>query len=144
MKPYLLATPSILVGIPPLSIQPVLPHQNFGGKQQNNTISRVCKGKKLSTSPENGFDTVIKPLLYDKNMLEGRCPKCGAYSVGWALRHARHQMCDKCGVPLEITLNGKRVFTGYSPFTAKHYFLSPPANAPSTDDKDKNRPAQKD
>ena len=60
-------------------------------------------------------------------MLEGKCPKCGFYRIGWALRNPRHQTCPKCGVGLEIT-DGHTVSTGYSPFTAESSFVdTPPA-----------------
>ena len=36
-------------------------------------------------------------------MLEGKCPKCGFYCVGWALRNPEYQTCPKCGTKLEIT-----------------------------------------
>jgi phage FluMu protein Com len=36
-------------------------------------------------------------------MLEGKCPKCGFHSLGWALSDSRHQTCPKCGTLFEIT-----------------------------------------
>ena len=70
-------------------------------------------------------------------MLEGTCPKCGAYYHGWALLNPRHQSCPKCGVGLEITEDGERLFIGYSPFTGERYFINP-TNVPSSLDKDKD------
>ena len=67
------------------------------------------------------------------DMLEGKCPKCGAQYYGWALRWPRHQTCGKCGVGLEITMDGK-VFTGYSPFTAEEYIIKPPGKASSPEE----------
>ncbi len=61
-------------------------------------------------------------------MLEGKCPKCGYYGVGWALRFARHQTCPRCGVGLEITEDGHPVSKGYSPFTAERYSINLPDN----------------
>lgn len=61
-------------------------------------------------------------------MIEGRCPKCGACYVGWALRFPRNQSCSNCGAALIIYENGKRVAEGYSPFTAEKYFLNLPGN----------------
>ncbi len=69
-------------------------------------------------------------------MLEGICPKCGLYRVGWALRNARHQTCPKCGVGLEIMEDGHRLFTGYSPFDVEKYLINPSSGAPSAHDID--------
>lgn len=52
---------------------------------------------------------------------EGKCPHCSSHYCGWALKLPRHQMCPVCGVSLEITEDGRRFFTGYSPFTAEEY-----------------------
>ena len=35
-------------------------------------------------------------------MFEGRCPKCKAHYVGWALSNPKNRMCDRCGAELEI------------------------------------------
>ena len=70
-------------------------------------------------------------------MLEGKCPKCGTYRIGWALRWPRHQMCPKCGIWLEITDSGRRVATGYSPFTAEEYFINLSTNVPPFQDEEK-------
>ena len=72
-------------------------------------------------------------------MLEGKCPKCGCYYVGWALVNPRNQTCSKCGVGLEITEDGHNVFTGYSPFTAERYVINPPSHVPHFRDKDKGK-----
>ena len=56
-------------------------------------------------------------------MLEGTCPKCGLYRVGWALRNIHHRTCPNCGAMLEITEDGQIIFTGYSPFDAETYFI---------------------
>ncbi len=71
-------------------------------------------------------------------MLEGKCPKCGTHRIGFALRNPRHQTCPKCGAGLEITNGGRRIFKGYSPFTAERYLISPPTNVPSPNDKAKD------
>ena len=68
-------------------------------------------------------------------MLEGKCPNCGYYCVGWALRFPRHQTCARCGAGLEITESGRRVSKGYSPFTAEQYSINLPSSVPSSDDK---------
>jgi hypothetical protein len=75
-------------------------------------------------------------------MLEGRCPKCGNNYVGWALRFPRNQSCSNCGAALEIFEDGKRIATGYSPFTAEKYSINLPANQPPPRDKVKNSRAQ--
>jgi len=68
-------------------------------------------------------------------MLEGKCPKCGYHCVGQALRFPRHQTCARCGVGLEITEDGRRVSTGYSPFTAEKYSIDQPPNVPTPSEK---------
>ena len=68
-------------------------------------------------------------------MLEGRCPKCGTYRIGWSLLNPRNQTCPKCGAALEITEDGRKISTGYSPFTAERYFINAPTNIPSHHDK---------
>ena len=35
-------------------------------------------------------------------MLEGKCPKCGYRSAGWALQKPGEQTCPRCGERLEI------------------------------------------
>jgi uncharacterized OB-fold protein len=55
---------------------------------------------------------------------QGKCPKCGAHYYGWALRSPRNQMCEKCGEGLEISDEGGRTFTGYSPLTAQEHKLN--------------------
>jgi hypothetical protein len=55
-------------------------------------------------------------------MIEGKCPKCGYYRLGWALLNPRHQTCPRCGTGLEITEDGRKLATGYSPFSADRYF----------------------
>jgi uncharacterized OB-fold protein len=64
-------------------------------------------------------------------MLEGKCPKCGARYYGWALKSPRHQMCERCGIGLEITEDGHTFFIGYSPFTAEEYKIKSPPPIPS-------------
>ena len=71
-------------------------------------------------------------------MLEGKCPKCGTYRVGWALRYPRYQTCPKCGTGLEITEDGRLIAKGYSPFTAEEYNIDIPTNTPSTPDEEKD------
>ena len=70
-------------------------------------------------------------------MLEGKCPKCGYYCAGWALQFPRHQTCSRCGIGLEITEDGRNVFTGYSPFTADKYSIDLPDNVPPFHDEEK-------
>lgn len=62
--------------------------------------------------------------------------------MGWALRFPRHQTCPKCGAGLEITEDGRRVFTGYSPFTAEEYSIDVPTNVPLSPDKEKDSRGQ--
>ena len=50
---------------------------------------------------------------------EGICPDCGANHYGWALLNPRYQTCPRCGVGLEIFENGKKIASGFSPFTAE-------------------------
>jgi ribosomal protein S27AE len=107
-----------------------------------NAIADVDKGKNLPTSSKHGLDTLRRPFWYDGDMLKGRCPKCGTYCIGWALRNPRHQTCPKCGAGLEITEDGERVFTGYSPFTAERYSVNLPTNVPPSRNKEKDSPAQ--
>ena len=71
-------------------------------------------------------------------MWEGRCPKCGYECSGWALRFLRNQSCPRCGTGLEITEDGRRVSTGYSPFTAKRYSINLPNKVPPSNDKEKD------
>jgi hypothetical protein len=59
-------------------------------------------------------------------MLEGKCPKCGLARYGWALLNPRYQTCATCGVGLEITENGHKVMTGFSPFEAERIDISNP------------------
>jgi len=76
-------------------------------------------------------------------MIEAKCPRCGAYYCGWALLNPRHQTCSKCGVALEITEHGRRVFKGYSPFTAEKLIGDLSADVPSPPDKEKGKRGQK-
>ena len=75
-------------------------------------------------------------------MLEGKCPKCGYRYVGWALRFPRHQTCPKCGEGLEITEDGRRVDTGYSPFSAERYSIDIPDNVPLSPDREEESPKE--
>ncbi len=68
-------------------------------------------------------------------LIEGCCPRCGIYRVGWALLNPRHQTCPKCGEGLKITENGQPVATGYSPFHADKYVIKPPDGATSPEEK---------
>ena len=72
-------------------------------------------------------------------MLEGRCLKCGRHYFGWALLWPQHQMCTQCGVGLQIK-DGETIVTGYSPFSAKKYSITPPNGLPISPDKVNNRP----
>ncbi len=68
-------------------------------------------------------------------MLAGKCPKCGYQCFGWALSFPRYQACPKCGVGLEISKGGRKVGTGYSPFTAEKYSIDQPPNIPTPSEK---------
>ncbi len=92
-------------------------------------------GENWLTSLQHGLDTPREPFCYDRDMIEGKCLKCGTYRVGWALLNPRHQTCSKCGTGLEITKDGHKILTGYSPFTGDRYFINPPTNTPSSRDK---------
>ena len=91
--------------------------------------------------------TFIKAFFLNvimQSMLEGFCPKCGTHRIGYALRIPRYQTCPKCGAGLEITENGRRIGTGFSPFTADEQLSKPPHKAPKSngyiierDDEDK-------
>jgi hypothetical protein len=74
-------------------------------------------------------------------MIEGRCPKCGAYYHGWALLNPRHQFCPKCGVGLEID-DGARIFKGYSPFTGKNLIDDVSPDIPLSVDKEEGEDNQ--
>ena len=100
-----------------------------------NTIVEVGKGVNMPASLKHGLDTLRGPIWYNRDMLEGRCPKCGTYRVGWSLLNPRHQTCPKCGAALEITEDGRKISAGYSPFTAERYFINAPTNIPSHHDK---------
>ncbi|MDD5083006.1 MAG: hypothetical protein PHU08_06495 [Dehalococcoidales bacterium] len=63
---------------------------------------------------------------YNRNMIEGKCTKCGTNCVGWALLLPRHQSCPRCGAPLEISDDGRSLGKGYSPFTAERYIIKLP------------------
>jgi len=43
-----------------------------------------------------------------------------------------------CGAALEIFEDGKKIFEGYSPFTAEEYHIKPPPNVPTPSDKTKD------
>jgi hypothetical protein len=68
-------------------------------------------------------------MLYNGNMLEGKCPKCGARYFGWALQFPRNQVCSGCGASLLIYRDGKALSEGYSPFTAEKHTV-PDASPP--------------
>ena len=70
-------------------------------------------------------------------MLEGKCPKCGYHCIGWALQSPRYQSCPRCGIGFEIIKNGRRVATGYSPFTAEKYSIDLPDNISPVHDEEK-------
>ena len=70
-------------------------------------------------------------------MIEGKCPKCGYYCLGWALLNPRHQTCPKCGTGLEIIEGSRKIITGYSPFSAERYFLNAARDSEAADDKKK-------
>ncbi len=82
---------------------------------------------------------IMLALVTMLGILEGKCPKCGTRRIGLALRNPRHQTCPKCGTGLEITNGGRKVSTGYSPFTAEKYLINPPTNIPSPHDKEKDQ-----
>jgi len=57
------------------------------------------------------------------------------------MRFPRNQTCSNCGAALEIYEDGKRIATGYSPFTAEKYSINLPADATTAKDKeDKGHP----
>ena len=91
----------------------------------------------MPTSFKDGLDTLRRPIWYNRSMLEGKCSKCGTYRIGWSLLNPRNQTCPKCGAALEITEDGHKISSGYSPFTAERYFINTPANIPSSHDKKK-------
>lgn len=72
-------------------------------------------------------------------MIEGRCPKCGQQYWGWSLLNPRNQMCTRCGTGLVIIEDGKRVITGYSPFTAEEYKIKSPDKTTPELEKGKNQ-----
>jgi hypothetical protein len=76
-------------------------------------------------------------------MLEGKCLKCGTYRCGWALLNPRYQTCPNCGAGLEITEDGRKIATGFSPFTADRLDVNPPTDAPSPTAKEKEPGEQK-
>jgi hypothetical protein len=59
--------------------------------------------------------------------------------VGWSLRFPRNQACSNCGAALEIFEDGKRIATGYSPFSADKYSVKAPDTTPSTEKTTENR-----
>ena len=70
----------------------------------------------------------VKAILLSVIMLSipmGFCPKCGTKRMGYALRIPRYQACPKCGAGLEIIEDGKRIGSGFSPFTAEEYNTKP-------------------
>jgi hypothetical protein len=121
------------------SFKPIL---EFAKISRARAISEVDKGKKLLTFFKQTLDTLIEPFWYDGDMLEGKCPKCGAYYHGWALLNPRHQSCPRCGVGLEITQDGRRVFIGYSPFTGQRYFIDSHTDVAPPHDKEKGSRVQ--
>jgi hypothetical protein len=76
----------------------------------------------------NRIDSLRKLDWYYKRVLEGKCQKCGYQCIGWALRFVRNQSCPKCGAGLEIREDGRRIKTGYSPFSAEKYSIDLPPN----------------
>jgi hypothetical protein len=58
-------------------------------------------------------------IIKEPAMLEGKCGKCGARFYGWALTSSCNQICESCGVNLEIKDETGSAFTGCSPFTAE-------------------------
>ncbi len=63
-------------------------------------------------------------------MLEGKCSKCGTHRYGWALLNPRYQTCPTCGIGLEITKDGHKVFKGFSPFTAERLDVNHSPDSP--------------
>lgn len=64
-------------------------------------------------------------------MLDGKCPKCAYRCSGWALQFPQNQTCPRCGTGLVITEGGRKVSTGYSPFTAEKYVIDAPSKTPT-------------
>ena len=71
-------------------------------------------------------------------MLEGKCPKCGTYRIGWALRYPRYQTCPIRVTGLDITEDGRLIAKGYSPFTAEEHNIDIPTNIPPSLDEEKD------
>ncbi len=51
-------------------------------------------------------------------------------------------MCPKCGTGLELKEGGRKVSTGYSPFTAEKYVIDLPSSVPTPHDKEKGSRGQ--
>ena len=70
-------------------------------------------------------------------MLEGNCPKCGAYYQGWTLKSPWYQLCNRCGIDIDIRDSKTEIFTAHSTYNAanikrnesKKSFLCPPINS---------------
>ncbi len=91
--------------------------------------------------------SVFKSILLSvimPSMLEGFCPKCGTHRIGHALRIPRYQTCHKCGAGLEITENGRRIGTGFSPFTADKYLPKPPEKVPKSEEQNEEKGMEKE
>ena len=89
-------------------------------------ISNLDESAECFRRAKEWFDSVYVGLWYNCIVLEGRCRKCGCCYVGWSLRFPRNQTCSNCGAALELYEDGKRLATGYSPFTADKYTLKSP------------------
>ena len=69
----------------------------------------------------------------------GLCPKCGTKRMGQALRFPRYQTCPKCGAGLEIIEGGKRIGSGFSPFTAEEINIKPKIDTLKTKEQAKEK-----
>ena len=51
-------------------------------------------------------------------MLVGECPKCGAIYSGWALKSPWYQICDRCGVDIDIRDTDSDIITAHSTYSS--------------------------
>ena len=103
-----------------------------GVKQAGYYFSPVAGVFAAGVSHSGGPGAADNPDKEPEMVLKGKCPECGAIYYGWALRFPRNQMCENCGVGLEISDSaGGDPFTGYSPFTAEEYKIRLSHDLPS-------------
>lgn len=65
----------------------------------------------------NRASGIPPPIQKERSlMLKGKCPKCGAEYVGWALSNPQERKCSKCGGRLVVIAEGKpKVVNDYPP-----------------------------